>query len=63
MVRIEGTLTPEYCVALGGHCWVDTGVVLTTIPPMYPEKCKHCPATRTAIPQPDRRYLYPEGQA
>ncbi len=34
----------EYeCVkTLGGHCWEYDNVVLTTHPPRYRRKCKHC---------------------
>lgn len=44
-------MTPEECLAHGGHCYERTGMVLTSYPPQYPEKCKHCPATRVAIPR------------
>ena len=44
------------CVAHGGHCWESAGVLLTSRPPQYPERCKHCPARRVGIPQPAMAY-------
>lgn len=49
-------LTEEQCVALGGHCYVDTNSVWDTMPPQYPQTCKHCPATRVKIPRDPYEY-------
>lgn len=51
-------MTPEECVALGGHCFEPVGTALTTTPPQYPEECRHCPQRRIAIPQEPFSYRY-----
>jgi len=43
-------LTEEECLSHGGHCFERTGITLSSIPPQYPEKCKHCGKKRVAIP-------------
>ena len=45
------SLTEEECARLGGHCYERTGMRLTSNPPQYPERCKHCGKGRVAIPQ------------
>ena len=35
-------MTEAECEAIGGHCWEDSPWVLTTNPPQYERKCKHC---------------------
>lgn len=54
-------ISQEICVEHGGHCWVDSGMVLTSVPPQYPQHCKHCTATRIGTPQEEMSYRYPEG--
>lgn len=44
-------MDPDACVAHGGHCWVRSPEVLLSIPPIYTEWCKHCPAYRRGRPQ------------
>ena len=44
-------LTEEECVRNGGHCYVRSNVVLTSNPPQYPEKCRHCGKKRIAMRQ------------
>jgi hypothetical protein len=44
-------VTEEECVRMGGHCFERTGICLTSNPPQYPEKCRHCGKGRVAIPQ------------
>lgn len=39
------------CVKHGGHCFEDTGTVLTSLPPQYPQECKHCRKRRVAVPR------------
>jgi hypothetical protein len=41
---------PAGCIERG-HCWHDTGEVLTSYPPQYPQVCCWCPAKRTNRPQ------------
>lgn len=53
-------MTKEECVAMGGHCWQRTDMVLDSLPPQYPEYCKHCPARRIGIPQEPMRYYDPD---
>jgi hypothetical protein len=57
----RGRLTPQQCVAIGGHCW-RRGEVLTSDPPKYQERCKHCPATRRGVSREPWAWTYPEGQ-
>lgn len=54
----HGSLTEEECVRNGGHCFERTGIALDSIPPQYPEACKHCPKQRVAIPQEPFTYRY-----
>jgi len=49
----------ETACVLKGHTFVRTAIVLSSIPPQYPEVCKYCCALRTAIPQHNYRYVYP----
>ena len=53
--RLSDERTPpspeEQCVQRGGHCYEDTGLVLTSIPPQYPQVCKHCGKSRIATPR------------
>lgn len=51
LVQLSQYSTVDECVAHGGHCYVSENIVLASNPPQYPEKCKHCPASRVAIPQ------------
>jgi hypothetical protein len=53
--------TAEECLAHGGHCFERVDVALSTDPPQYPEKCKHCTATRVAVPRAPFYYRYPDG--
>jgi hypothetical protein len=53
-------MTKEECLAMGGHCWVNDGIVLASNPPQYPEHCKHCPARRIGIEQPRLGYYDPD---
>jgi len=53
----EEMLSEEECVRHGGHCFERTGVVLTSNPPQYPEKCRHCGKGRRAIPREPFEYL------
>lgn len=55
-------MTADECIKYGGHCWESDGLVLASLRPQYPEHCKHCAATRVAIPRPPYSYRYPEGQ-
>lgn len=55
------------CVERGGHCWKDTGYRTASIPPIATERCRHCPASRTAWHEEGHdfngtRYGYPDGQ-
>jgi hypothetical protein len=50
------------CEQRGGHCWFRTGATNLSDPPQYHEACKHCPATRLAIPREPFRYRYPDGR-
>lgn len=45
------TLTPEECVAAGGHCHHRTGMSRASLPPQHQEACKHCGHVRWAIPR------------
>jgi hypothetical protein len=44
-------LSEQECLRAGGHCFESTGEVLTSNPPQYPEKCKHCLKGRIAVPR------------
>ena len=44
-------LTPEECIAAGGHCHSRTGFSRPSMPPQYQEACKHCGHVRWAIPR------------
>jgi hypothetical protein len=46
----------EDCEKMGGHCFESTGFVLTSLPPQYPEVCKHCGARRTGQERSSRTY-------
>ena len=46
-------ITPEECVARGGHCWhhsydFPAFAILPPPPPSWLEECKHCPTERHA---------------
>lgn len=49
-------MTEEECVAVGGHCFQRAGLVYGTMPPQYPEQCKHCGRRRVAIPREPYEY-------
>lgn len=49
-------ITEEKCIEMGGHCFKSTGIVLTSIPPQYPEICKHCGKKRIGVPQKSMTY-------
>ena len=49
-------VTEEECVRAGGHCYEREGVTLTSNPPQYPERCKHCRKGRVAIPREPYEY-------
>ncbi len=49
--------TEKKCIEMGGHCFESTGVVLTSNPPQYPERCKHCGKSRIGIPQDSMKYI------
>lgn len=51
------TLTPEECIAHGGHCHAPTGSARSSLPPQYEERCRHCGHVRWAIPQDAFRYV------
>jgi len=51
-------VSPEDCVAHGGHCFESTNYVLDSMPPQYPEVCKHCGKWRIGTPQPSMSYRY-----
>lgn len=55
----EFALTSEECEKIGGHCWRDSDVTLTSNPPQYPQWCRHCGATRVRIPQEPYTYSEP----
>jgi len=44
-------MTEEECTANGGHCFERTGKRLASMPPQYPETCRHCGKQRVAIPR------------
>lgn len=39
------------CLAFGGHCWVEAGYVIDTLPPIYHRACKHCGHRQSGRPQ------------
>ena len=49
-------VTEEACLKAGGHCYERTGSVLTSNPPQYEERCKHCNKGRVAIPRDSFEY-------
>ena len=56
----DRTLDPETCVAQGGHCWERSNFVTATIPPVYTETCKHCPAYREGTPREAMEWTKPQ---
>lgn len=62
MLKPTKEVSSEDCVKIGGHCWEGTGMVYSSNPPQYPEKCKHCPASRIGTPQANMSYRYPKDQ-
>ncbi|HEX9565584.1 MAG TPA: hypothetical protein VF981_16515, partial [Gemmatimonadaceae bacterium] len=40
---IAETARVELC-AKGGHCWIEDGAVVLTMPPTFLRHCKHCKA-------------------
>jgi hypothetical protein len=44
-------MSEEECLRYGGHCFDDTGEILTGIPMQYVQKCKHCGKGRVAVPR------------
>ena len=42
--RIKGKypLTEEQCLAIGGHCYIRSNIVVQTMPPTFHRTCKHC---------------------
>ena len=54
-MSIEGglNLTIEECITLGGHCFVESNEILTTIPPQFKRVCKHCGFTQVGSSQPN----------
>jgi hypothetical protein len=57
----------EYCLEVGGHCWVDRGVyyrnAVVGAPSVGIEYCKHCPAQRRKTSQPGWKYEEIEDRA
>ena len=35
-------LNEEQCLAIGGHCYIKSNIVVQTMPPTYHRYCKHC---------------------
>ena len=52
----EYPLTEKKCLAIGGHCYRQSNVVLTSNPPQYVRKCKHCGKVQIGVAQPDMRW-------
>jgi hypothetical protein len=44
-------LTEEQCLAIGGHCYVQSKMVIQTMPPTYHRYCKHCGHSQRGYPQ------------
>jgi hypothetical protein len=44
-------MSEEECLRYGGHCFDDTGEILTGIPMQYVQKCRHCGKGRVAVPR------------
>lgn len=56
----EAAHAEQQCVLNGGHCFVDGDVMLPSMPPQYPQRCKHCGKKRIATPREPYEYYYPE---
>lgn len=52
------TMSEAECEAKVGHKWESTGMVLTSNPPQYPERCVVCGKGRIGHPQEPMRYTY-----
>ena len=49
----EPVWPPEECVSHGGHCWEQSDCVITTNPPIYHRRCKHCGLVQEGCQQPN----------
>ena len=45
-------LTEDDCKKMGGHCYIDSNIVVDTIPQIYHRSCKHCGHTQHGQRQP-----------
>lgn len=52
-------MTEKECVAMGGHCWMATGLTLLCDPPIIVQRCKHCGKERHGQEQPMIKWSEP----
>ena len=44
-------ISEEECLQIGGHCYEDSNIVLTSNPPKYIRRCKHCGKQQIGTPR------------